>query len=239
MKKIFLPLCLLGTFLSVAAEAQISLKPDVAIRTIQVEGKTKESFVPQGWEIVSEAEGDLNGDKMSDAAITLGLNEDTKEMLDNSESSCQSPPYIVVVLFAKAGGYKRFAANGKLYPPSCEDALPNLSIKNGVLTVNHNWRDGWALDTTFRFRFDATENRMMLIGYDFENYSRSNIYEGSKRSENYLTGVRIIYAKSLKRKSSAYSEIKREKIKAAKVSFEDSFMNEGNESDGGNEIRPF
>jgi hypothetical protein len=160
-------------------------------------------------------------------------------MLDNSENHCESPPYIVVVLFAgPAGGYRRFAANGKLYPQSCEDARPDLTIKNGVLVANHNWRDGWAMDTTFRFRFDPSANKLLLIGFDLEHYSRTSIYEGSKTSENYLTGQRIFYAKSYRRQSSAYSEVKREKFDAPKVAFEDALMNEGS-AEAGDDIRPF
>ncbi|HVF58141.1 MAG TPA: hypothetical protein VM934_18475 [Pyrinomonadaceae bacterium] len=239
MKKFVFSFLLFCALSNVSAQAQINVKPDAAMRMIAAEGRAKESFVPKGWEIVSQTDGDLNNDKLIDAAITLGLTEDMKEMLDNSENSCESPPYIVVVLFAKAGGgYKRFAANGKLYPPACEDARPDLSIKNGVLIANHNWRDGWAMDTTFRFRFDPAENKLMLVGFDLEHYSRSNIYEGSKTSENYLTASRIIYAKSYKGRNSAFSEVKREKIKPLKVAFEDSFMNEGNR-DEGDEIRPF
>ena len=103
MKRFVLSLLLFGLFPVAAAEAQIYVKPDVAIRTIAAEGKAKENFVPKGWEIVSQAEGDLNGDKLIDAALTLGLTEDARGMLDNSENSCQSPPYIVIVLFAEPG----------------------------------------------------------------------------------------------------------------------------------------
>ena len=68
MKRFVLSLLLFGLFPVAAAEAQIYVKPDVAIRTIAAEGKAKENFVPKGWEIVSQAEGDLNGDKLIDAA---------------------------------------------------------------------------------------------------------------------------------------------------------------------------
>lgn len=238
MRKFIFSCLLLASFSVAPAHGQVNLKPEATIKMLAVEGRTKESFVPKGWEMVSEAEGDLNGDKLADAAITLGLTEDMREMLDNSESSCESPPYIVVVLFAEArGGYRRFASNGKLYPPACEDARPDLSIKQGVLVANHNWRDGWAMDTTFRFRFNAAENRMLLVGFDLEHYSRSDIYQGSKTSENYLTGWRILYAKSYKRRSSAYSEVRREKIKPARVAFEQAAMNEHTEE--GDELRPF
>lgn len=219
--------------------AQIQTRPEAVLRTLAAEGATKQSFVPAGWEIVSEAEGDLNGDRLADAALTFGLNEDARGMLDNSEESCESPPYVVVVLFARpGGGYRRFAANGKLYPPLCEDARPDLSIRQGVLVANHNWRDGWALDTTFRFRYDPSEGKLMLIGFDVEHYPRANIYEGSKTSENYLTGLRIEYAKSYRRKSSSFSEVARQRMKPTKVAFEDALMNEGDPGEG-DEISPF
>lgn len=236
MKQLVLSCAACVSLLAAPARAQVSVKPEAVIRAMAAEGKAKEDFVPKGWEVVSEAAGDLNADGLADVGLTIGLDEDMRGMLDNSESSCESPPYVVVVLFGKpGGGYRRAGANGKLYPPTCEDARPDLTIRNGVLVVNHNWRDGWAVDTTFRFRFDPAENRMMLIGFDREHYSRTSIYEGSKTSESYLTGLRIVYAKSYRRRSSSYSEVKREKIKPAKVAFENARMNDV-DSD---EMRPF
>jgi len=241
MKKIIWLFLSFAVFLTVSAQAQVYTKPDKAIETITLEGRTVESFVPKGWEIISRADGDLNGDGLKDAAISLGLTEDNREMLDTSEDNYESPPYIVAVLFGKKdGGFKRFAVNGRLYP-QYGDAPMSVEIKNGVLVTNQNFRDGWAIDATFRFRFDAAENKLMLIGFDLEHYSRTSIYEGSKTSENYLTGTRIEYAKSnYKRKSSLYSETKKSRIERSRISFAEARFNEsGDDNDDSDIVRPF
>jgi hypothetical protein len=161
-----------------------------------------------------------------------------KEMLDTSEDNYESPPYIVVVLFAKrGGGFERFATNGQLYPKEGNAPL-SLSISKGVLVTNQNFRDGWAIDATYRFRYNADENKLMLIGFDLEHYSRSSIYEGSKISENYLTGMRIEYAKSsYNRKSSAYSETKKSRIPRSIIYFEEARFIESD--DNADMVRPF
>lgn len=240
MRKAFWLLLSLAIVLTASsAQAQIFTKPDKAIGTMPSEGKKVEIFVPKGWEIVSRADGDLNGDGLSDAAITLGLNEDMRGMLDTSDDKYESPPYIVAVLFAKSGGgFERFAANGHLYPQYGNAPL-DLKIVRGVLITNQNFRDGWAIDATYRFRYDAAENKLMLIGFDLEHYSRSNIYEGSKISENYVTGTRIEYAKSAyDRKSSAYSETKKSRIPRSIVYFEAARFNESDD-DNSDMVRPF
>jgi|GEM_PF-5668527 len=209
----------------VRAQQTVYTKPDDAIRTMPVEGPGVEDFVPKGWEVVSRADGggDLNGDNLGDVGLAIGLNEDMREMLDDGES----PPYIVVVLFAKKeGGYRRFAVNGKLYPKFGGDAPIDLKIEKrggGVLTTNQNFRDGWAVDVTYRFRYHRAADRLMLIGFDLERYNRADIYAGNKVSENYLTGTKIEYAKSSRsRKTSVYSETSRRRIPRSRTSFEDT-----------------
>lgn len=238
MKKIILMCSTVLVFLAFSAQAQTFTKPEKAIEIMMLEGKAIEAFIPKGWEIYSEAKGDLNGDGLADAAISIGLTEDMKEMLDTSENNYESPPYIVAVLFAKrGGGFRRFAVNGKLFP-KYGDAPPSLTIAKGVLITNQNFRDGWAVDATYRFRYNADASKLMLIGFDLEHYSRGNIYEGNKVSENYLTGTRIEYAKSSNnRKSSVYSETKKSRIPRSIVYFEETRFIEGD--DNADMVRPF
>jgi len=100
-----------------------------------------------------------------------------------------------------------------------------------VLVINTNWGDGWANDITYRFRYDSLAGRMMLIGFDSERYDRTSIYEGHRSSENYSTGLRIDYAKSLHRKSSTYAETRRSKIDRSRVGFENVHLVEDPDND--------
>lgn len=241
MKRVALSLLAVSLFLgcAVLVGAQTE-RVKKAIEQIPLEGRTTQDFVPKGWNVWSEAKGDLNGDGLEDAALTLSLSsEDIEKMKAKGGDDFEWPPYIVVVLFAKReGGYKRFAVNGRLYPSVTGDGPLDLKIVKGVLITNQNYRDGWAVDATFRFRYDAALRKLMLIGFDLENYSRTSIYEGRKASENYLTGDRIDYAKSNgpRKQSSAYTVTKRSRIARVRKTFEEARFNDAGDLF---DIRPY
>jgi len=212
-----------------------------AVRLIQAaeqamprQGKAVADFIPSGWEMLSGVSGDLNGDGRPDRAMVLGLAKHETGAFGTvaMNADCFEAPALVVVLYNGPNGYRLAGVNHSLYPRDCELAQPDLEIRKAILVVNLNWRDGWAVDTTFRFRANAA-GRLMLIGYDFENYSRSSITAGRKVSENYLTGQRISYEKPDK---PVYTETSRARIAKAVMPFEQASLEE--DEDGG-DFRPF
>ena len=63
MKKAFLlSLLISGSLVSIAQEQKI---------TMPMTAKAPEGFAPKGWEIDAVEKGDLNGDKIDDAAIVM------------------------------------------------------------------------------------------------------------------------------------------------------------------------
>src|SRR5690242_9503313 len=76
-----------------------------AIKGIPTKGKSTKDFVPKGWEIYNEAKGDLNGDVIADAALTLTLPLDEAEKLrDATGDNYESAPSITVILFGNKDG---------------------------------------------------------------------------------------------------------------------------------------
>lgn len=75
------------------------------------------------------------------------------------------------------------------------DAYPlgdaTLAVKKGVLVVEDLTGGTSAIASTYRFRYDAGEHRMRLIGDDVQHYSRTNAHDSLKVSTNRLTGLRI------------------------------------------------
>lgn len=220
--------------LSAALASPAATQATPTTPTIAREAKTAAGFVPSGWQIVSKAEGDLDGDKAKDVALVLGLarHPDGSPGTIQLSEDCYTAPSVIVVARAQAGGYRTLAINDRLYPRNCELSVPDVQIRKGVLIVNHNWRDGWAIDTTHRFRMEPS-GKLMLIGYDFERYSRSSLTAGTKTSENYLAGLRIEYAK---KDQNAYSELKRARITHSQVPFARAALIE---VEDGDVFRPF
>ena len=93
-----------------------------------------------------------------------------------------------------------------------------------VLALNNNWGDVTATDVTYRFRYNAATKKLMLIGFDFEEYSRANNNDGSRSSENYVTGMVVMYTKFPSSESHDYQEIKRAFAGTAKVTFEETVI---------------
>ena len=210
-----------------------------AIEKIPSSARTTKDFAPRGLVIDNEATGDLNGDNISDVALTLTAPLDELEGRPGPGGrGYDSTLCIVVVAFGKAGGgYRLFAVNGRLFPPDADErSYLSNRIEKGVLIIDTNWGDGMANDITYRFRFDKTTGKMLLIGFDQERYDRTrNDGSDNRSSQNYLTGLRIDYAR-VKEGYSSPREVGRSKISRRVVTFEDAHLTQ-NEDEF--EYRPY
>jgi hypothetical protein len=182
-----------------AARAQDDERRLLDPKLVPAEGRAARDFVPRGWKLEGDAEGEIAGDLNKDAVpdAVLRLVEDVPA--EAADGTYNARYRALVILLAKpGGGFKRAAVASRLLGCTlCAGVLGDpaggnvqLDIKNGVLNVHQLSGSREATDLTQRFRYDAGVRRFVLIGEDVENYDRLE-GGGSSVSTNYVTGLRV------------------------------------------------
>jgi len=153
------------------------------------------SFVPANWTTLGKAEGDLNGDKLPDAAMVLKGN--SKKFVTSNKAlgveNYDTNPRMLLIIFkdAKSGGYTLAEKNYNFIPipdqPIMDEPFQDISIKSGILQFDFTWFTGiggTTLNTSYKFRYQ--NNQFALIGADSCNSDR-NAGNVSTHSFNFLT----------------------------------------------------
>lgn len=158
MKKLFYFAALFLGLLSFApAHAEI------AVPAIPKTGKTLGAFVPAGWKILKQAEGDLNKDNLPDAAVILASRQED----GNSEDAMEAPRPLLLLLKQSDGSYALSGMSPDLI--LCKmcggvfgNPLEDLKVERGTVVVKHygGSNDKWG--STHRFRFQ--DGDWYLIG---------------------------------------------------------------------------
>ncbi|MEO6725515.1 MAG: hypothetical protein ABIU20_02790 [Blastocatellia bacterium] len=181
-------------FWSPNAEVQDGAKIDVA----KLPGKAAmvREFVPSGWTIEAQIEGDLNKDSIPDLAVTL-----VEQMPANADKD--NPPErqrALLLLFKTTDGkFSRAAlANKVLLCTRCGGAFygmvetpVNVEISNGVVIVKQEYGSRELTEETFRFRYEPESRQFAFIGMDVKSFDRM-LGKGVTESSNFLIGVKFI-----------------------------------------------
>lgn len=156
-------------------------------------GTSPKSFVPKGWVIEEDVNGDINADGISDHLLKLIEDKPKKEdeIVDRNR-------VLVLIVADSAGNLRNAAVTDKLLQcTGCGgafygvvDAPAEVTIEKGVIVISQDHGSRWVSEISFRFRYDEQPQMFILIGFDYSTRDRA---QGSYVSEsiNYLTGKRI------------------------------------------------
>lgn len=216
---LLLPLaCLAAPRLARAQAPAAPLRPSA----VPMRGARPEAFAPAGWTIAAQVAGDLNGDGRADRVLHLV----PRDAASRSARNILAPgPYthaLVILLAESRGGWRRAGVAPRLLLLDMPQWSLQLAIRRGVLVVNQHYGMADVWDLTHRLRLHGPSGRFVLIGRDLGSFHRpSGMYDTSKKSENYLTGVRLKTVGHLQPDGSYRDRVERRRIPRRRTAFED------------------
>jgi hypothetical protein len=158
MQKVFgIGWLIVGSFLYTVHAQGLSLSiPETA--------KTAAGFAPPGWQVEAVEEGDLNGDKIPDAAIVL-KRDDYKE--PDTDDSYTFTKRLLVLAVRHNGTLTRTAVSDHAVLDSNEggvlgDPFQEVKIERGAVVITHYGGSRYRWGYTHRYRWQ--QNQWMLIG---------------------------------------------------------------------------
>lgn len=201
------------------------------VSAVPARGARVQEFVPRGYTIAAREDGDLNGDGRPDHVLHL-VPRNTYYRPDAITAAPEV--HALVIVLTDGRGLRRAGVAPRLLQAVVPQWGLQLTIRRGVLIVNQNFGMTEVLDLTHRFRLDPATGRFLLIGRDQLFYTRPQERQDSeKRSENYLTGVRLSTTGHFDASGRYTERERRERIPRTRTYFD-----EVNEVDGSRRPRP-
>lgn len=157
--------------------SELSFIPDKAMNTRQ--------FVPIGWNLETEVNGDLNKDGVEDVAIVIAKPDHAGCFADDIARA------VVVAFGDKYGRLHRAALSHSL--ARLDFSLlsdVSLTIDRGSLVIENRWGTRELVVERLRFRFNSSIKKFQLIGQDRYQSNRLTM-AGEEDTRNLITGDRI------------------------------------------------
>jgi hypothetical protein len=194
MKKILLTLIFLCGLQTAYGQQEFAMPQTADYPAIAENGAKTSDFIPQNWKTLGEAKGDLNGDKIPDAAFVI-QGTDPKFIAKNEglgTDTFDTNPRMLLILFGASDGYKLAEKSTTFVAfsdyPTMEEPFDSIEIKNGVLQIKQHIfmsAGGWGTSNyTYKLRYQ--DGDFALIGADTTSVQR-NTGEMESRSYNFLT----------------------------------------------------
>ncbi|NOT62511.1 MAG: hypothetical protein HOP19_20080 [Acidobacteria bacterium] len=172
------------------------LKPE----RLPAQAEKLSGFVPTGWQIEHQLEGDLNKDAVADAVLvlveTMPVNADKENLKDNLAERQRA---LLALLKTADGKWSRAGVATKLLLCTrCGGAFfgvnetpVQVEIRNGVIVAHQEYGSRNLTNQTWRLRYDATTKQFGLIGLDITDFDR-NTGLSMQESSNFLVGIKTI-----------------------------------------------
>lgn len=195
MNKVLVILFLLLNFAVVSAQDFV-VPAESDYPPVRKEASKCEDFVPQNWEIMGKATGDLNKDGAPDCVLVV-KGKNAKFLNKNEGLGAEvydTNPRMLIILFknSEKNLYELAKQSNSFIvipdSPTMSEPFQEVAVKNGVLQLSfEQWSSAgsWAMaQMSYKFRFQSGE--FVLIGAD-KTESMRNTGEMETRSYNFLT----------------------------------------------------
>ena len=152
-------------------------------------GTSLESFIPNGWNLIKKATGDLNNDGLEDIAGVIEYNKPY-----NKSALEKAPPRILFIALREKNGYRLSIQTEKAILKADQggvwgDPFESISVNRGSLLIKFyggsNYR--WA----YNYRFSYQNASWNLIGYTSNSWY-TGTGAGKREDYNLLTGIMIV-----------------------------------------------
>jgi hypothetical protein len=187
-------LLLVATTLMAASAFAQDAKP-LSVSLVKLRADAPVLFAPRGWKIEKTVRGDLNRDKISDAALVL---VEAKPAKDKDGDPTERQRALVVVL--KTGkGWTRVGFNSSFLMGTRDggafygfmETPVEVSIAKGILHIEQESGSREMTVTDHKFRYDAAKKGVFLIGSEIGDRDRAT-GDVMSTSTNYLLGKRVV-----------------------------------------------
>lgn len=155
--------------------------------------KKPADFIPNGFVLFDEVEGDLNNDGRKDHVLIIKGTEKDKIVDDENRGKLDRNRRGIIILFkTEDNSYKKILENNNCFSSENEDGgvyyAPELEVSIDKNNLYVNYMHGRYGYWTYTFKFIS--NDFQLIGYD-ASYNRGPIVQ-NETSINFLTGKKQI-----------------------------------------------
>lgn len=157
-------------------------KADFTYPQLPQAGSSLQDWVPAGWSILAQAEGDLTKDGVADIAAVIERAEPADHVpgCDRWRNQSGAAPRMLIVLTANgSGGFQLSAENRTIVLRADEggimgDPFASLEILRGTVVLQHYGGSAWRWGHTYRFR--QQDRGWFLIGYTEDSHHTVSRY---------------------------------------------------------------